>query len=1425
MRFVKSETAAAVRSKRSEGHPNDTSGRQSRREGAGLLLASLILLLISPSAAFAIPIPIGFISWDVTVPGALGQFDLANETGPNSSGDATAPVVTPVILGNLSLDVLLSNGATTHFESADFTLNPFDGLSFESSPLAIGGQNPRPVQATLTGKFLTTSVTLFDGSKMTMLPDFLAIVSNGGQPLTDGDLAIIFANGQVVPPPGPGPELPEPTPLVLTSLGLAAAGLYRLGGRFKDRLLARPATRWGRTTIALGIGVAITSTATAQVRMNASTQPSAGISGTSTVNAIGSGFPVGHGSIGAADITVSLMTTCGGPVVASTPASSTRAVVGSQYRVGFPVPATLIAGTYFVALSGSTSDGTSFASAPDSCSEMRVTRSDPRLTACTQSGSHGLSVPPAGGTVVAYVPNGCWNCGKTGIQAVPIEGSGTYASIATPGVVNSCASNPVTGKSVCVANDNDIYVIEGTTLTQTLKSASDGFGEASGGSCKNCSVAIDAVNNQAVVSIGMVLQGQGSHSGVQVLDLTTNTLGPAIRTSGIVSEGMVADPFRGVILAPSESGNYRLLRPIAGGSFQEFGKTVSVGNQLIALDSAAEDCTTGIALGSSEGMAGVFLADLTQAQFVPGSPGTWDAPSQFFNLPPGSFGATGISVAQGSHLAIATPEFVNGGAFTVLRLPDTSGVGVPTILDYVAAGIPGFKGTADPHPVAAYSSPNDGRAYGVIASNAPPTALARIDLQCVLDLPRSSDQHTVSGSAGSCITVVTTGNAPPQPPTIISTPATTATAGQLYRYQAIGRDDNFFTLTYSLPVAPAGMVINSATGEITWSPQATQGGVHNVTVAVRNVLGETGTQSYQVTVAVIVNRPPVITSIPLTAATTGQLYAYQCRATDPAGRPLTFSLLAAPTSMTIDAQSGVVQWTPPLGASGSVPVTILVQNDRGFTDTQSFQITLTSAVNHPPVITSTAVTAATVGQLYSYQVRATDPDSDPLAFSFVSAPVGMAIDAATGLIQWTPDSQAVGDWTVTVRVQDPGPLVGTQRFQLQVQRAYPVPDITIISPDPGSLLKKPVDVIANISDPSPGNPPVDWAVDLLRGDNRASRIASGRGALSGGTIARLDPTLLRDDSYTLVITVSRLGQVDSQAFGYSVFSGSLKLGNFTTSFTDIAIPVAGIPMVISRVYDSLDPASYEFGAGWRLGLPGQVTDSARESPLEPFTQRTRVYVTRPDGKRVGFTFSPTQPSIFLPIFQPGFTPDPGVTDTLTVEPADLANTPGGFVYFLGGPYNPSEYTLTTKQGVQYVIDEVAGLEKITDRNGNTLTVTPVGLVSSTGLSLPFERSGGRITKITEPGGGFVRYAYDSAGNLVSSFDQMQHETKYFYEDPRFPHYLTRIEDPLGRPVTRNVYNDEGRLIGECRATGNPVTLEGCDRFDVNLDVSVRQTTS
>jgi cytochrome c peroxidase len=103
---------------------------------------------------------------------------------------------------------------------------------------------------------------------------------------------------------------------------------------------------------------------------------------------------------------------------------------------------------------------------------------------------------------------------------------------------------------------------------------------------------------------------------------------------------------------------------------------------------------------------------------------------------------------------------------------------------------------------------------------------------------------------------------------------------------------------------------------------------------------------------------------------------------------------------------------------------------------QPTQTTLTATIvviaNNPPTITSTAITTAGAGQLYNYDVNATDPDGDALTFSLVTAPAGMTIQAATGLIAWTPTVAQAGPNNVTVRATDPGGLFAEQSFTITV---------------------------------------------------------------------------------------------------------------------------------------------------------------------------------------------------------------------------------------------------------------------------------------------------------------------------------------------------------------------------------------------------------
>jgi hypothetical protein len=73
------------------------------------------------------------------------------------------------------------------------------------------------------------------------------------------------------------------------------------------------------------------------------------------------------------------------------------------------------------------------------------------------------------------------------------------------------------------------------------------------------------------------------------------------------------------------------------------------------------------------------------------------------------------------------------------------------MVDYAAAVLPNtpdgnaFEQGLDPHTVTAYVSPNNGKAYGLMANGCgvPPTYLGVIDLQGLLNAPRVAGTHTV----------------------------------------------------------------------------------------------------------------------------------------------------------------------------------------------------------------------------------------------------------------------------------------------------------------------------------------------------------------------------------------------------------------------------------------------------------------------------------------------------------------------------------------------------------------------------------------------------------------------------------------------------------------------------------------------------------
>ena len=281
------------------------------------------------------------------------------------------------------------------------------------------------------------------------------------------------------------------------------------------------------------------------------------------------------------------------------------------------------------------------------------------------------------------------------------------------------------------------------------------------------------------------------------------------------------------------------------------------------------------------------------------------------------------------------------------------------------------------------------------------------------------------------------------------------------------------------------------------------------------------------------------------------------------------------------------------------------------------------------------------------------------------------------------------------------------------------------------------------------------------------------------------------------------------------------LGNFRLDFTDLTIPLAGIPIQIHRTYDTLNSRrSGDFGFGWQLSVSQpNLRESVRTSDAErsgiaamfaanPFRDGTRVYLTTPAGRRVGFTFAPEpEGGVLGTIWHPRFVPDPGVYDQLTVADTPLSQRDDGTYthYLVNLPYNPSEYSLTTKDGLTYRYDQFTGLLDIADRNQNVLTYTADGITSSTGVAIQFHRDAqGRITEITDPAGNAIRYTYDAAGDLATVTNQTGDVTTYFYRaDP--PHYFDHYVCPLCVPMVRTEYDQAGRVVGTYDVLGNPVT--------------------
>lgn len=385
------------------------------------------------------------------------------------------------------------------------------------------------------------------------------------------------------------------------------------------------------------------------------------------------------------------------------------------------------------------------------------------------------------------------------------------------------------------------------------------------------------------------------------------------------------------------------------------------------------------------------------------------------------------------------------------------------------------------------------------------------------------------------------------------------------------------------------------------------------------------------------------------------------------------------------------------------------------------------------------------------------------------------------------------------------------------------PDIELISPATNTDITYLTDIIGSVTTRQTLR---EWTLEYAPlsevnldnlGDSGPSytQIASGTDPITDSVLGTFDPTLLPNDAYLLRITAwntNGLGWTDGLVLNVM---GEAKLGNFALEFIDLALPCAGIPIEVKRVYDSLNADKQgDFGHGWKLGI--QDADIQETVPqtgsaflATAFEIGTRVYLTAPDGARIGFTFDiEAGPSGFLgQAYSAKFIPDPGVNHTLEVPEGNTAflsvsETGQVSLFFINLAFNPDVYILTDTLGLRYTYHQDDGLIEIEDPNGNKVIFGDDGIEHTAGPKVEFTRdSKNRITSITGPTGQVWQYHYDTNGDLTQiTYPTNEIATFGYASDPA--HFLTDYDNAFGAPSQTIEYDADGRVAAIIDAEGN-----------------------
>lgn len=434
-------------------------------------------------------------------------------------------------------------------------------------------------------------------------------------------------------------------------------------------------------------------------------------------------------------------------------------------------------------------------------------------------------------------------------------------------------------------------------------------------------------------------------------------------------------------------------------------------------------------------------------------------------------------------------------------------------------------------------------------------------------------------------------------------------------------------------------------------------------------------------------------------------------------------------------------------------------------------------------------------------------DNNTALFTIPDGVTPTSVYTATATVVDTIQQFGTGSASVTVRaVNEDAPDVQiTSRSGFNLEEAFDVRGI--VSDEDRNLT-----YFSVTATPSGGGTPIILREQDINDPELNPSLKNSGGFLAIGdsdnvqTLTTLSPLALADGTYLIRVTArDDAGEEETATAVYGIDSDQ-KLGNFSLSFTDLTVPVAGFPLNVVRNYDSLDTNSRgeDFGYGWSLELvTGKLEYTSAQGgdndfrdfvfgsvvgDTQPMIGGSIINITLPDGEEHSFTLTPIavdQGATFgvdaiqgsFGIFTAAFRPDGGQASELEfVRRSPTGNTPLALEQF----FYPAEY--------DQFIAEQQFLDGFTSFRGRYLDTGEFVAYSGDGTPINPTNLDADFKLTTRDG---TQYIFDSAsGELLKIIDPDENTLEF-----RDNRYTARAADgtPMGELKIIRGSGEQGRI--------------------------------